>query len=150
MRSWSWPADSSEPNSDGRRSRTADFQWASSCGLTLCRRQSSAWLAAPLSRSRTTRALNSAENDRRGRGIRLTPGKDQYGTGYWSSARGAVHISLIRAVTFSRDGKTLASAGDDHLIKLWNVATGQNADLRGHTTDVRCIAFSPDGKTLAS
>ncbi|HEY7424552.1 MAG TPA: WD40 repeat domain-containing protein, partial [Gemmataceae bacterium] len=47
--------------------------------------------------------------------------------------------------------KILASASEDKMIKLWDVAKGtETATLKGHTDSVRSIAFSPDGKMLAS
>ena len=54
-------------------------------------------------------------------------------------------------MAFSRDGKTLASGGDDHTIKLWDVGTKANIGiLEGHTFGVNSVAFSRDGRTLAS
>ncbi len=61
------------------------------------------------------------------------------------------HSGTVNAVALSPDGKTLASAGDDPLIRLWDPSTGKSlGTLQGHTGAVRCLAFSPDGKTLAS
>jgi RNA polymerase sigma factor (sigma-70 family) len=62
----------------------------------------------------------------------------------------AGHTGFIRRLVFSRDGKTLASAGDD-CIKLWDVAAGkEHATLKGHKTTVFSVAFSKDGKALVS
>ncbi len=50
------------------------------------------------------------------------------------------------AVAFAPDGHTLASAGDDGCIRLWDVETAQQREvLRGHNALVSSIAFSPDG-----
>ena len=61
------------------------------------------------------------------------------------------HTALVCSVTFSPDGRLLASGSWDETIKLWEVATGRAIrTLSGHTDYVHSVAFSPDGKLLAS
>ncbi|HYP00723.1 MAG TPA: caspase family protein, partial [Pyrinomonadaceae bacterium] len=63
----------------------------------------------------------------------------------------AGHGGEVHALSFSADGKTLATGSSNGEIKIWNTADGQAAQtLSGHTALVRALAFSPDGKTLAS
>jgi WD40 repeat protein len=60
-------------------------------------------------------------------------------------------IPPSNAIAFCPDGKRVAAAGTDKIIRLVEVATGQEvAQLSGHTDSVSCLAFAPDGKTLAS
>lgn len=61
------------------------------------------------------------------------------------------HDAPVFKVAFSPDGKLLASAGQDGLIKLWSVKSGELiSTLRKHVAPVSSISFSPDGKTLYS
>ncbi|KAF2190313.1 WD40 repeat-like protein [Zopfia rhizophila CBS 207.26] len=61
------------------------------------------------------------------------------------------HLDWVQAVAFSPDGKMLASASDDKVIKLWNTGAGAVLEtFEGHSSWVNAVAFSPDGKVLAS
>ncbi|BAZ40306.1 WD-repeat protein [Calothrix sp. NIES-4101] len=61
------------------------------------------------------------------------------------------HIDWVNSVSFSPDGKTLASASTDNTVKLWDINSGREIQtFKGHTKDVSSVSFSPDGKTLAS
>ncbi|MGE2714805.1 hypothetical protein ACQI4L_12155 [Mycolicibacterium litorale] len=62
------------------------------------------------------------------------------------------HDGIVNSIEFSPDGALVASSGDDHTVRLWNVATGQQhgAPMRGHDDMVEFVAFSPDGERLAS
>ncbi|MEH2347119.1 MAG: WD40 repeat domain-containing protein [Nostoc sp.] len=61
------------------------------------------------------------------------------------------HANAVSAVSFSPDGKMLASGSDDNTVKLWDTSTGKEIKtLTGHTNSVCGVSFSPDGKMLAS
>jgi len=61
------------------------------------------------------------------------------------------HSNKVLSVSFSPDGKTLASGSEDKTIKLWDITTGKEiSTLNGHSKPVASVSFSPDGKTLAS
>jgi serine/threonine protein kinase len=61
------------------------------------------------------------------------------------------HEARVRAVAFAPNGLTLATAGNDLGIRLWDTSTGQKrGSLDGHTGWVSSLSFSPDGALLAS
>ena len=55
------------------------------------------------------------------------------------------------AAAFSADGTLVAVGGEDQLIGVWDVNTGELRDtLRGHAAPVHGLVFSADGRTLYS
>ena len=61
------------------------------------------------------------------------------------------HTDEVWSVAWSPDGQHVASASDDHTVRIWDVAEGKTIHvLRGHTAAVRSVAWSPDGRYVAS
>ena len=61
------------------------------------------------------------------------------------------HTELVYAVSWSPDGKTLATAGFDNTVRLWDAATRKEIrKYEGHTKIVMAVAISPDGKQILS
>jgi WD40 repeat protein len=56
----------------------------------------------------------------------------------------------VGKVVFSLDGKRLATAGGDKVVRLWDEETGKELAALPGTDQVTVVAFSPDGRFLAA
>ena len=57
----------------------------------------------------------------------------------------------IRALTFSPDNQTLATAGDDRLIHTWSATSGAPFEvLHGHEAAISWLGFAPGGDLISA
>ncbi|HWO18301.1 MAG TPA: PQQ-binding-like beta-propeller repeat protein [Kofleriaceae bacterium] len=63
----------------------------------------------------------------------------------------AGHAAAVLACAMTPDGQRVVSASDDRTLKVWDLATSQEAwTLAGHAAWVRACAVTPDGRHVVS
>ncbi|GCE28290.1 hypothetical protein KDA_37740 [Dictyobacter alpinus] len=61
------------------------------------------------------------------------------------------HLASVNALSWSPDGKLIASASDDKFVQVWDAKSGKRKLIySGHTEEVASVAWSPDGKHIVS
>jgi dipeptidyl aminopeptidase/acylaminoacyl peptidase len=60
------------------------------------------------------------------------------------------HRGGVETVVFSPDGRTLATAAMDHILTLWELATGRERLVIKTDANATALAFAPGGRWIAS
>lgn len=95
--------------------------------------------------------------------LAFSPDNGRVAAGSWSGDVGTLDLRTgavrrfegvsqsVNDVTWSSDGRRLASGGSDRKVRLWDVKTGRDLGVIGrHDAEVNAVWFTRDGRTLCS
>lgn len=60
------------------------------------------------------------------------------------------HSDWVQSLAFAPGGSRIASAGNDRVVRVWDVASGATVGTLGHSHPLNAVAYSPDGRSLAA
>jgi RNA polymerase sigma factor (sigma-70 family) len=91
-------------------------------------------------------------------GTSPSPTQPSEGIRLWDRETGKLRLHLpghragrCYGLSFSRDGRRLASSGYDNAVKVWDTGTGKELQsFAGHSDTPWSVAFAPDGLSVAS
>ena len=123
--------------------------WNLATGKEVWGKDTRPWLAFDLAFSPDghTLALVGGMPGRSGAGLRLWDAATGKELKHLESTRLSASSLPASGVTFSSDGRMLATGSDDAAVRLWEVASGrERQSFQGHQSAILAVSFSPDDR----